>query len=200
MHQNELEKVETMDYQEYCDYLQSKYGVGKYDYFNKSWNKNPKVSRTNEGLIAHHRFEDHAIMLSNKEYAMSNPYEWQLSKNIIYCDYLEHLLLHILISLNPSKKRNKNEMVGVGGVINFIVPELNDYYSGWEPKEKWKVNCLGLIKDDEEVYLSLLKRFKYSYQGMDPNIGKSLLSSYNEQFGLWSKDKNEEIFAKIEDL
>jgi len=103
------------------DYLQKKHGIGKYDYMTKSWNKNTKCTRTKEGLIAHHKYENCAIMLSKKEIAMSNLFEWQLANNIVYCDYLEHLLLHVLICENPSEEKNDFKAVGIGGVINFIV-------------------------------------------------------------------------------
>lgn len=130
----EYEIVKNMTYIEYCDYLQHKYGIGKYAYMTKSWNKNNNATRTKEGLLIHHKFEDHAIMLSSKEYAMKHPFEWQLAENLVYCDYLEHLLLHVLICKFPSKTRVKNNEVGVGGVVNFLVPLLNDIYSGWKPK------------------------------------------------------------------
>ena len=86
MNITEYESVKTFNYTQYCDYLQNKYGIGLSDYMTKSWNKNSKCTRTKEGLLAHHKFEDHAIMLANKEYAMKNPFEWQLAKNIVYCD------------------------------------------------------------------------------------------------------------------
>ena len=69
----EYEKVKNLTYLEYCDYLQQKYGIGLSDYMTKSWNKNSKVTRTKDGLLAHHKYEDHAIMLSTKEFAMQNP-------------------------------------------------------------------------------------------------------------------------------
>ena len=109
MNISEYERVKDLTYLQYCDYLQNKYGIGISDFMTKSWNKNPKASRTKDGLIAHHKFEDHAIMLSEKNHAMKNPYEWQLARNIVYCDYLEHLFLHILICEHPAKNRNKNE-------------------------------------------------------------------------------------------
>jgi len=70
----EYEKVKNYTYDEYCAFLQNKYGVGKCDYMTKSWNKNQKCTRTKEGLIAHHKYESHAIMLSTKEYAIKNPF------------------------------------------------------------------------------------------------------------------------------
>jgi hypothetical protein len=74
--------------------------------------------------------EDHAIMLGKKIYAMQSPYEWQYADKLVYCDLLEHLFLHILICENPHKDKKQDQSVGFGGVINFLVPELNDVYSG----------------------------------------------------------------------
>ena len=59
----EFEKVKEMSYEDYCGYLQAKYGIGRADYMTRSFNKNQKVSRTAEGLIAHHKAEDKMILL-----------------------------------------------------------------------------------------------------------------------------------------
>lgn len=193
----EYEKVKSFTYLEYCDYLQQKYGIGLSDYMTKSWNKNSKVTRTKDGLLAHHKFEDHAIMLSTKEFAMQNPFEWQLAKNIVYCDYLEHLFLHILICEYPSNEQNEFEAVGVGGVINFIVPELNDLYSGWETEQAWRKNCHILIVNDKNVYLLLLKRFKTNCKKYPFFTKDCLFTSFNETFGLWSREKNKKLFQEI---
>ena len=200
MNLKEYNRVKDMNYLQYCDYLQDKYGIGKSDYMTKSWNKNAKVTRTKDGLLAHHKYEDHAIMLSDKAHAIKNPYQWQLAKNIVYCDYLEHLFLHILICENKAVDRNKYEEVGIGGVINFLVPELNDFYSGWETKQEWRKNCHNLIKDDKEVYFVLLKRFKKSCNNDRFYIESCLCTSFNEVFGLWSRAKNKEIFEQIKKL
>lgn len=193
----EYEKIQNFTYLEYCDYLQNKYGIGLSDYMTKSWNKNSKVTRTNDGLLAHHKYEDHAIMLSTKEFAMQNPFEWQLTKNIVYCDYLEHLLLHILICECPAEGHNLFEAVGVGGVINFIVPELNDLYSGWKTGQAWRKKCHNLIIDDKNVYLVLLKRFKTSCKDYPFYTEDCLFTSFNEVFGLWSRKQNEKLFREI---
>ena len=196
----EYEKVKNLTYLEYCDYLQQKYGIGLSDYMTRSWNKNSKVSRTKDGLFAHHKYEDHAIMLSVKEYACQNPFEWQLAKNIVYCDFLEHLLLHILICQYPSKDKNENEDVGVGGVINYIVPQLNDLYSGWYPKQQWLKTCFDRVKNDLSVYYKLLERFLSIYRD-DPSISySSLLTSYGDKHGIWNKESNEDLFFDIMEL
>ena len=196
----EYEKVKNLTYLEYCDYLQEKYGIGLSDYMTKSYNRNNKVSRTKEGLVAHHKFEDHAIMLSTKEYAQNNPFEWQLAKNIVYCDYLEHLLLHILICEYPAPDRNPHEIVGVGGVINFIVPELNDFYSGFEVSRDWLKKCYSLVENDYDVYLVLLKRY-IEWAKSDPNFTIDvLLSSFNEKYGVWERQNNIDVFCDICEL
>ena len=199
MNLEEYKKVQNYNYVEYCDYLQGKYGVGLCDYMTKSWNKNKKISRTKDGLYAHHKYEDHAILLSNPEYAKKNPYEWQLRENIVYCDLLEHLFLHILICENPSKNKNENEKVGFGGVVNFIVPELNDVYSGWVSKQQWQLNCHDKIINDKNVYMELVKRFKELYDN-NPFILKNLYRSWNEQFGIWSSKNNEDLYEEIYEL
>ena len=244
----EYNKVKELKYLEYCDYLQKKYGIGKCDYMTKSWSLNPKCKRTSEGLVAHHKYEDHAIMLSTKMFAMLNPFEWQKAENIVYCDYLEHLFLHILICENPSKEKNRNEDVGTGGVVNFIAPELNDFYSGWETKQQWRKNMHDKVKNDKDVYLILIKRFKnfqkiiidikvqvqidnklaeiisdntipekkakefqeklqndsfvekLKKDAFENFVETKLLKSFNEEYGLWSKKNNKEIFDEIRKL
>lgn len=200
MNLQEYERVKSFEYLEYCDYLQKKYGKATCDYMTRSWNKNNKVSRTKEGLLAHHKFEDHAIMLSNKEYAMLNPYEWQLAENIVYCNYLEHLFLHILICEHPSPDRNEFEAVGIGGVINYIAPKLNDFYSGWEPSLEWEKRCLDVIKKDKNVYLELLRRFKTNCNQYPLYEEGCLVKSLNEAFGTWNAEKNKKIFKEINEL
>ncbi len=196
----EYEQIKELTYREYCDYLQNKYGTGLCDYMTANWNPIAKCKRTKEGLLAHHKYEDHAIMLSTREYAMNNPFEWQTAKNIVYCDYLEHLLLHILICEEPSLESNPFEIVGIGGVINYLVPELNDVYSGWETAQAWRANCHALIKEDKEVYLVLLKRFKTNCKNYPYYTDDCLYTSFNEVFGGWSIANNEKLFEEIKGL
>ncbi len=148
----------------------------------------------------HYIYEDHEIMLGNVEFEKRKPYEWQLAKNILYCDYLEHLFLHILISESPSPEKNDSEIVGIGGVINFLVPELNDLYSGWITGQAWRLKCHSLVINDKDVYLALLKRFKTNCADNPFYSNDCLYTSFNEQYGLWSKEKNEKLFEEIKRL
>lgn len=199
MNMTEYEKVKNFTYLEYCDYLQQKYGIGLCDYMTKSWNKNRKVTRTKDGLYVHHKYEDHAIRLSEPKLAINHPFEWQKKENLVYCDLLEHLLLHLLILKYPSKDRKQGEVVGLGGIVEYIVPELNDVYSGWTSKQPWQQNCHNAIINDKDVYFALLKRYKEHYD-CNPFMMRHLYKSYNKQFGLWSNEKNEKLYEEIEEL
>ena len=212
LRRREYQKVKGFTYLEYCDYLQSKYGIGRADYMTKSYNKNSKVSRTKDGLFAHHKKEDTAIMLSNPKFAEKHPFEWQQKENIIYCDYLEHLLLHVLICKYPNDEAEGT--VGLGGIVDYLVPELNDLYSGWIPETSWKKNCFNMVSEDEEVYLLILKQLidiwgdkpivnndDYTiinmFTGEPEPLINMLYSSYNNKSGTWDASKNMRIYNKI---
>ena len=200
MHLDEYMKVKDLTYRRYCDYLQAKYGIPKLPYMTKNWNKTIGNSRTLEGLVIHHKYEDSAIMLSTKDYAMWHPYEWQMPENLIYCDYLEHLLLHVLICMYPAvRPEDSGEIVGIGGVENYIVPELNDVYSGFKSKQAWRSACYEHVLQDEDVYLHILDQFLGCYRKREQGI-KQLLTSYNSERGLWEKENNKLIFQKIKNL
>lgn len=200
MNMSEYLTVKDFTYLEYCDYLQKKYGIGLDDYMTKSYNPKAKCKRTKEGLLAHHKKEDTMIMLSTKEIAMRCPFEWQAKENIVYCDYLEHLLLHILICKYPSDEKIDFIKVGFGGVVNFIVPELNDLYSGWETSQAWRKNCHNRVKDDKTVYMEMLKQF-INDEKDDADFDVSVLCrSFNEPFGIWSDKQNSKLYKEIKAL
>lgn len=200
MDSKEYNKIKDLTYIEYCDYLQKKYGIPKGPFFNSSWNKNPKITRTNEGLITHHKFEDHACKLSTREFAMNSPYDWQLPKALVYCDYLEHLLLHVMICEQALKNGLASGSIGIGGIVAYLVPELNDFYSGWVTKQPWRAICLNKVAKDKDAYLTILKRFKTNCRDYPGYTDDCLLSCYNEQYGLWSSSKNKKIYKEIFEL
>ena len=158
----EIKKELNMTYDDLVRYLLQKYGHSKYDYFcNESCkSKNHKVSRTDEGLYCHHIDEDKAIMLSNDKYAPNNPYEYQKADRLVYCNVLEHLLLHIKIVEEPKNRNaNKNELQGIGGAINLIIPQINDYYNGFEFKQPHLIKIFSLIDNNFNDYIEILKYF-----------------------------------------
>lgn len=200
MDMNEYRLVSGYTYEQYCDYLQGKYGIGLDDYMTKSYNPKPKCKRTKEGLLAHHKKEDRMIMLSTKEVAMFCPFEWQQKENIVYCDYLEHLLLHILICKYPSSEKVEIADVGIGGVTNFLVPELNDLYSGFITKQAWRITCHDKVKNGKDVYIELLRLFIEVMKDRKDFDRRCLCKSYNEAYGLWGDKQNKKIYKEIMSL
>ena len=140
------------------------------------------------------------LILSRFEIAVNYPYEWQLPENLVYCDYLEHLFLHILICENPSPERDPIQPVGISGIIQFIVPELNDVYSGYQSSQEWRRRCHSLVENDKDVYLELLKRLKQDYKNDSSFQVESLFTSLNASFKTWSLEKNQVLFEEIKRL
>lgn len=153
------ESMLKMSYQDIVSALLKKYGSAKHNYFKDTACKikNPLVTRTNEGLFCHHIDEDKAIMLCNDKFAANNPFEYQKADRLVYCNLLEHLLLHVKIAENPNPDANENELPGIGGAINFICKELNDIYSGKEFADEWRKNVANKVKDNFDDYIAILR-------------------------------------------
>jgi hypothetical protein len=163
----------------------------------KTFNKKKQCTRTKEGLVAHHKMENYASKLAEPIEAVKYPFEWQTAPNIVYCDYLEHFLLHILICESKLDNPLDGELVGIGGIIQYIIPELNDMYSGWKTTQGWRATCHSKVINDKDVYLTLIKRLTVNckdYPHCNPEL---FLSSYNTQYGNWSKENNKALFNEI---
>lgn len=157
---SQYEQMLSMTYNEIIKFLLKKYGAAKHDYFTdrECTIKNKLVSRTAEGLFCHHIDEDKAIMLSNDEYAARNPFEYQKKNRLVYCNLLEHLLLHVKIAEEPrNPDANENELPGIGGAINFICKQLNDIYAGKEPSEEWRKIVASKVQDSFDDYIRILR-------------------------------------------
>lgn len=153
------ESMLKTNYQDIVSALLKKYGSAKHNYFKDTACKikNPLVTRTNEGLFCHHIDEDKAIMLCNDKFAANNPFEYQKAARLVYCNLLEHLLLHVKIAENPSPDANENELPGIGGAINFICKDLNDIYSGKKFSDEWRKNVADKVKDNFDDYIIILR-------------------------------------------
>lgn len=152
------ESLLKLDYKDLVQFLLQQYGKAKHNYFKDTncTTKNPQVTRTSEGLYCHHIDEDKAIMLSNDKFAAANPFDYQKANRLVYCNLLEHLLLHVKIAENPNAQANENELPGIGGAINFICKDLNDIYSGKEFSEDWRKTVAEKVKDSFDDYIAIL--------------------------------------------
>ena len=150
-----------MSYKEAVSSLLQKYGKVNGNYFLDAQCKqmNNSIKKGNQGLFIHHIDEDKAIMLSTSEYAAKNPFEYQKSDRLVYCNLLEHFFLHILIYEEPKPENaNRNEKQGLGGAINFICMQLNDCYSDYNFKRYSFKVAKSLVINDYESYILMSKR------------------------------------------
>lgn len=150
-----------LSYQEYVAKLLAKYGPAEYDYFNQSTyddfkhgltktpGKNNNVSRTAEGLYCHHIDEDKQILISRNEAILhfDIPYQYQLANRLVYCNLIEHALLHIKIAVEQQENHAGNQTLGIGGYVAYIRPNLIDWLlDGNVPSQHWQLNCYHAIE------------------------------------------------------
>lgn len=156
----EITKLRSYSYSKLCKYLINKYGPVNGSYFVNCncKTKNEKIKRTNEGLFIHHVYESKAIMLSHSEYALKFPFEWQEGNNLVYCNYFEHFLLHFAIVKEFMKEETKQSKmaVGIGGLINFIIPEIIDYINGYNYSRDYMKKAMSVIDGNELLFIDLV--------------------------------------------
>ena len=156
-----IEDEINMPYFDYVEYLIEKYGPAQYDYFHNKFcvSKNNKISRTAEGLFCHHIDEDKAIMLSEPEVAREQPFEYQKASRLVYCNFLEHLLLHIkILTEDLANEEEGRRGVGLGGAM-MLWRQLNGFYIG-RKAVGWKKNVFGVVKDKYDEYISIMQHLK----------------------------------------
>ena len=191
MNSKEINEQLEMNYTELVDYLLKKYGKAKYDYFCNELckSKNKKVSRTNEGLFCHHIDEDKSILLSNDKFAIQSPFEYQKADRLVYCNILEHLILHIKIVEEPKQTNYQ----GIGGAVCIICPQINDFFNGYIFKQQYLNTCFNLIKNNFDDYINVLK---YFLKFIEQNASyKKYITKKNLSVGY-----NGQIIKKIYDL
>lgn len=156
-----------MNYDEFVSYLLKKYGPAKYDYFTNATckTKSKRISRTKEGLFCHHIDEDKGYILSHTGCALEQPFEYQKAERLVYCNYIEHLLLHILIGKNAFWSKHQ-KLIAPKQFSYFIVPgvsyicsEINLLYDQNGSSVEWRNRCLKKIENNFEDYIYILNSF-----------------------------------------
>ena len=159
---NEYELLSKMNYDTLCKHLIEKYGEVKGSYFVNETCRTPnsKIKRSSEGLFVHHIKENEFVQLNNTRYALLAPYEYQLSENLLYCDYIEHMLLHMCIVKEFAAAKYKEKIfVGFGGLMGYILPEIIDYINGYEYKKEYQRKALRVIDGNEIFIIKTLQSF-----------------------------------------
>lgn len=156
-----------MSYDELAAYLLRKYGAVQYDYFTNEacTSKSKRISRTAEGLFCHHIDEDKGYMLSAKSYAVRYPFNYQRANRLVYCNYLEHLILHIRIGIETywRKHTELNQPNDIPYLMNpgfgILTQEINTLFDEAGSAVQWRQRCFEEIKDNYEDYIYILKWF-----------------------------------------
>ena len=148
MDKKEFKDVINLSYSEYCDYLKEKYGEVPYSYGNSKNNAT--------GLFIHHIGEIKETALSDVEKRKKPEFaQFQKPEMLVYCNYLEHFLLHIKIGEEADILRE--EQLGLGGPFKWIIPAINKYYTtGYKNYNDKYYNCLNNNKD---VFDALLEYY-----------------------------------------
>lgn len=155
-------KYLRLSYYELCNILKEKYGKVPGNYFkyhgpSGRYVYNKKIRRWYDGLFIHHIDEDKIPGLSEQKNA--NKYsEYQKADRLVYCNYLEHLLLHIKITQDYWKYYNNfPQRIGYPGAF-LIAGEICDFFA--HPYLYLSVNpCLEEIKDYFSIYAIYLRYF-----------------------------------------
>lgn len=162
MNSNEINRELNMTYYELCDYLIEKYGGAELDYFPNPQckAKRRKVGRGEEGLYCHHIDEDKGGSLSSPDQARMQPFAWQKAERLVYCNILEHLILHIKIAVLRQKEKmwrpfSLYDFFTTGGFW-VICREINSLYMDKGDTKIYRQRCYEEIKENFDDYVNVL--------------------------------------------
>ena len=167
MDKREICEEMKMSYDELLRYLLNKYGGAICDYFYTPdcRSKNRKVTRTKEGIYCHHMDEDKGVNLGKTSDACRQPFEWQKKERLVYCNALEHLILHMKIAIVRQKdlletSSEIGRFFNTGGIYQ-ISHEINDMYMQDGTTISWKKRCFGEIANNYGDYIELISAFMH---------------------------------------
>ena len=188
---DEIVKQLKMTYDELCKYLQGKYGLPVCDYFTneKCVTKPKRITRTSDGLLIHHIAEriNGTGPLSNPYFAKRCPFEYQRKENLTFCNYIEHLILHLKIN---AERYLSSEFTNLAFANFFrtsglliITLDINLLFKSNGSTVEWKNNCYLVIKPFISDYVSILKGtlcFLENYYPGDKEKNKDRISTEKE--------------------
>lgn len=173
-------------YDEAVAFLLHKYGPAKDDYYReKSYYRfmngeiknitKGKYSRTSEGLYCHHIDEIKELKISDHLVIKREniPFEYQKKDRLVYCDLIEHTILHVLIAKETSGK------FGSPGYEAYLKPDIENWYLLENmPGIKWENNC-----------------YQKSY--LEPQETFNILANMQKKLGEVYYDTLEDYYKKI---
>lgn len=182
----EYQDLLSKNYDEAVDFLLQKYGSAQDDYFReKSYKRfmnneiksitKGKISRTSEGLYCHHIDENRMLKPSDKNFVKKYkiPFEYQKKERLVYCDLIEHSILHALIAKETSLE------FGYPGFMAYLEPTIEEWYLDKKiPNIGWMKNC---HKKSFLVPQEAFDILKTMYNIIGENYYESLSEYYEEQ-------------------
>lgn len=146
-----------LDYDEIIEYMLEKYGPAKDDYYReKSYERflngeiknitKGKYTRTSEGLYCHHIYENKYEKMADIDFIkwQKIPHEYQRKENLVYCNLVEHAIIHAIIAKETDSK------FGVKGLRAYLLDDMRDWYiDGIKPILEWELNCYNRSFLDE---------------------------------------------------
>lgn len=150
-------------YKEAVAYLLQKYGAATDDYFREaSYTRflrgeikkisRGNYSRTADGLYCHHIDEYKELNISDGNFIKANqlPFALQKKERLVYCNLVEHTILHVLIAKETSLR------FGYPGYAVYLKPLLIEWYVEQSvPQLPWMKNCYNqsFLTVDEAVHI-----------------------------------------------
>lgn len=190
----EYKDLLSKTYDEAVEFLLQKYGSAQDDYYReKSYQRfmngeiknitKGKFSRASEGLYCHHIDEKEELNISNqlfvKRYEIS--FEYQRKDRLVYCDLVEHSILHVLITKETSFK------LGNLGFDYHLKPMIEEwYFDKIIPDPEWMKNCYNKSFLVPQEAFDILKE-------MQKVLGKSY---YNNILDYYEEKKRKEEVRK----
>ncbi|WP_244856787.1 hypothetical protein [Oceanobacillus sp. J11TS1] len=159
----EYKELLSKTYDKAVDCLLQKYGPAQDDYFReKSYQRfmageiknitKGKFSRTDEGLYCHHIDEKNYLNISDQSFVKTNKisFDYQRKDRLVYCNLIEHTILHVLISKETSSE------FGYLGYEVFLKPIIEEWYIEKKiPYPQWMKTCYdkSFLTPEESVHI-----------------------------------------------
>lgn len=162
-------------YDELVDYLLIEHKEVKDNYFNqvsyeqklKSKDKIKQISKGNyakssEGLYCHHIYENEEPSLSHPPtlWEKQLPYKYQEKEHLVYCDLIEHVILHALIAREYSSQLENKGYHSLCGIvkkwyIDIKPPSNSKKGNNGNKGNEWELNGYykSFLKPDEATVL-----------------------------------------------
>ena len=189
---NEYKDLLSKTYDQAVEFSLQKYGPSEDDYFReKSYQRfmdreiknitKGKCSRTGEGLYCHHIDEKKYLNISNQLFIekYKYPFESQKKERLVYCDLIEHTILHVLISKETSFK------FGWSGYDVHLKPYVEEWYIEEKiPGPEWMKNCYNKSFLEPQDAFNILKEMQ---KILGENYYNTIFDYYEE------KNRKEEV-------